>query len=55
MISAGAFGSHACFFGDSTVLSARGCNITPLQHALTQLPYVLIAALISTLLFIVLA
>lgn len=55
MISAGAFGSHACFFGDSTVLSARGCNITPLQHALTQLPYVLIAALISALLFIVLA
>lgn len=31
MISAGAFGSHACFFGDSTVLSARGCNITPLH------------------------
>lgn len=51
MISAGAFGSHACFFGDSTVLSARGCGITPMQHALTQLPYVLIAALISVVLF----
>lgn len=55
MISAGAFGSHACFFGDATVLSARGCSVTPLQHALTQLPYVLIAAAISVLLFIVLA
>ncbi|WP_163575566.1 Na+/H+ antiporter NhaC family protein [Halomonas faecis] len=55
MISAGAFGSHACFFGDSTVLSARGCSVTPLQHALTQLPYIMIAAAISVLLFIVLA
>ncbi|MBD3896712.1 sodium:proton antiporter [Halomonas sp. ML-15] len=55
MISAGAFGSHACFFGDATVLSARGCSITPLQHALTQLPYVLIAAAFSVLLFIILA
>lgn len=54
MISAGAFGSHACFFGDSTVLSARGCGITPMQHALTQLPYVLLAAGVSAALFFVL-
>ena len=54
MISAGAFGSHACFFGDSTVLSARGCGITPMQHALTQLPYVLLAAGVSATLFFVL-
>lgn len=54
MISAGAFGSHACFFGDSTVLSARGCGISPMQHALTQLPYVLLAALGSTVLFFIL-
>ncbi|BCB09387.1 sodium:proton antiporter [Vreelandella venusta] len=53
MISAGAFGSHACFFGDSTVLSARGCGITPMQHAMTQLPYVLISAVASTLLFFI--
>lgn len=55
MISAGAFGSHACFFGDSTVLSARGCGITPIQHALTQLPYVLLAAAISAALYFLLA
>lgn len=54
MISAGALGSHACFFGDSTVLSARGCGITPMQHAITQLPYVLIAATASSALFFVL-
>ena len=54
MISSGAFGSHACFFGDSTVLSARGCSITPMQHALTQLPYVLLAAGVSASLFFLL-
>ncbi len=55
LISAGAFGSHACFFGDATVISARGCGITPMQHALSQLPYVLIAAALSLMLFILAA
>ncbi|GAA3710922.1 Na+/H+ antiporter NhaC family protein [Oceanisphaera sediminis] len=50
LVSAGAFGSHACFFGDSTVISARGCGISPMQHALSQLPYTLIAATVTTLL-----
>lgn len=54
VVSAGAFGSHACFFGDSTVLSssASGCN--NMAHALTQLPYALIAATISFVVFVVL-
>ncbi|MEL6115726.1 Na+/H+ antiporter NhaC family protein [Photobacterium sp. SP02] len=55
LISAGAFGSHACFFGDSTVIAAKGCGISPVQHAITQLPYTLIAAGISSIIFIVLA
>ncbi|MFP2769661.1 Na+/H+ antiporter NhaC family protein [Oceanisphaera sp. KMM 10153] len=55
LISAGAFGSHACFFGDSTVISARGCGISPMQHALSQLPYTLIAATVTTLLLWLLA
>ncbi|MEH6651620.1 MAG: Na+/H+ antiporter NhaC family protein [Motiliproteus sp.] len=53
MISASAFGSHACFYGDSTVLSAKACGISPMNHALTQLPYTLIAAAIATVLFLV--
>lgn len=53
VVSAGAFGSHACFYGDATVLSAKGSGCTPLQHAVTQLPYVLIAAALATLMFIV--
>ncbi|WP_372831218.1 Na+/H+ antiporter NhaC family protein [Pontibacterium sp.] len=44
LLSASAFGSHACFFSDSTVLSAQGSGCTPMQHALTQIPYALIGA-----------
>lgn len=52
LISASAFGSHACFYGDSTVLSAQGSGCTPMAHALTQLPYALIAAGLATLVFL---
>ena len=53
VVSAGAFGSHACFYGDSTVLSATATDVEPLDHALTQLPYILIAAGIALVLFLV--
>lgn len=53
LISASAFGSHACFYGDSTVLSAQGSGCTPMAHALTQLPYVLIAAGIAAGIFLI--
>ena len=49
MISASACGSHACFYGDSTVLSAHGCGCGAVEHALTQLPYVVIAASLAAL------
>ena len=44
LLSASGFGSHACFYSDSTVLSAQGAGCNTFQHALTQLPYALIAA-----------
>ena len=43
-ISASTFGSHACFYSDATVLTAKATGCTPLQHAITQFPYALIAA-----------
>lgn len=51
LISAGGFGSQACFFGDSTVLSARGCEITPMEHALTQWRYAWVSATLAAVLF----
>lgn len=55
LISAGVFGSHACFFGDATVITSKGAGCTPYSHALTQLPYAAIAALMTTLLFYAMA
>ncbi|WP_339670810.1 Na+/H+ antiporter NhaC family protein [Dasania marina] len=55
VISAGAFGSHACFYSDSTILSAQGSGCPPMAHALTQLPYALIAATITALGFLLIA
>ena len=43
-LSASTFGSHACFYSDATVLTAQATGCTPMQHALTQIPYALIAA-----------
>ena len=52
VISSGAFGSHACFYGDSTVLSATGSGCKPIDHSLTQIPYALLTAVISSIIFL---
>ena len=44
IISGGAFGSHACFYADATVLSSKSAGIDNIEHALSQMPYVLISA-----------
>ena len=55
LMSATAMGSHACFYSDSTVLAAQGCECDVMDHALTQLPYVLIAAAIASFGFVLMA
>ena len=54
-LSASTFGSHACFYTDATVLTAQATGTTPFQHAITQLPYALIAAFVSVLAYLVMA
>lgn len=44
IMSGGAFGSHACFYCDATVLASQSAGIDNLEHAISQLPYVLIAS-----------
>ena len=53
-LSASTFGSHACFYSDATVLTAQASGCTAMQHALTQIPYALIAALITIVGFLML-
>ncbi len=55
IISAGAFGSHACFYGDATVLSATATDCTPMDHALTQLPYAALAAGLALIGYLIIA
>ena len=49
LVSAGAFGSHACLYGDATVLAARSAGCPLGEHVRTQLPYALLAAAASIL------
>ncbi len=52
VLSAGVFGSHICFYSDATILSssASGCN--NFDHAITQLPYGLIAGSLAAICFL---
>ena len=51
LFSASGFGSHACFYSDSTVLSAQGAGCKTHEHAITQLPYALLGAAMAAILF----
>ena len=53
IISGGAFGSHACFYTDATILSSSAAGIDNMEHAVSQLPYVMIAAGGAVILYLV--
>jgi len=55
LLSASGFGSHACFYSDSTVLSAQGAGCDTYHHAITQLPYAVLSATIAALFFFIAA
>lgn len=52
LLSASSFGSHACFFSDSTVLAAQGAGCSPISHAFTQFPYALLGGFLAMLAFL---
>lgn len=54
ILSGCAFGNHACFYCDTTVLASQGAGIDNFDHATSQLPYVLVGAAISIVGFLVL-
>ena len=53
VISAGAFGAHACFYSDATILAASGTECNNYQHAITQLPFALISFTIACILYVI--
>lgn len=52
VVSGGVFGSHACFYSDATVLSSATCEIDNLSHAMSQIPYALISAMLASAAFL---
>lgn len=54
ILSGCAFGNHACFYCDTTVLASNGAGIDNFEHAGSQLPYVLIGAAVSIVGFLIL-
>lgn len=52
IISGGTFGSHACFYSDATLLASQAAGVDNMEHALTQIPYVIIASVLSVICFI---
>lgn len=53
ILSAGTFGSHACFYSDATLLTSASCGIDNMDHALSQFPYAMIGAVLSFVAFLV--
>ena len=53
VLSAGVFGSHICFYSDATILTsaATGCN--NFDHAYTQAPFGILAAILSAVCFLI--
>lgn len=52
VVSGGVFGSHACFYSDATVLSSVTCKIDNIDHAMTQLPYAVLGAVLSAVAYL---
>ncbi len=54
LLSASSFGSHACFFSDSSLLASQGAGCSPMAHAFTQFPYALLGAVLAIMTFLLL-
>lgn len=52
VVSAGAFGAHACFYSDATILAAQGAECNNFEHGITQLPFALISFSLSCVAYV---
>ncbi|MDR2157234.1 MAG: hypothetical protein LBO81_05595 [Clostridiales Family XIII bacterium] len=55
LFSGGGFGSHACPWGDATVLASAGSGLDNIEHVKTQLPYCFIGMAFSIIGFLILS
>jgi len=52
-VAAGTMGQHCCFYSDGTILVSASTGCDNIRHALTQLPYAMIAASMACAAFLV--
>ncbi|HZK01418.1 MAG TPA: Na+/H+ antiporter NhaC family protein [Anaerovoracaceae bacterium] len=45
--SAGVWGSHICFYSDATILTSAACGCDNFRHAITQVPFGMLAMVLS--------
>ena len=53
IISAGAFGSHACFYGDAATLACAATGINNAEYAKTALPIIVLPTVVAIIAFLV--
>jgi tetracycline resistance efflux pump len=53
VVSAGAFGAHACFYSDATILASQGTECNNYAHATTQLPFAMVSFLLACIVFLI--
>ena len=53
ILSGAAFGSHACFYSDTTLLASSSCKIDNIEHAASQIPYVIISCTLTIIAFVI--
>ena len=51
--SAGVWGSHICFYSDATILSSAATGCDNYRHAVTQMPYGFLGAIITSIAFVI--
>lgn len=51
--SAGVWGSHICFYSDATILTSAACGCDNFRHAITQVPFGFVGAVLSGIAFLV--
>lgn len=53
ILSGAVFGSNGCFYSDCTILSATTAKIDAMEHNMTKIPYALILAAASVILYLI--
>ncbi len=51
--SAGVWGSHICFYSDATILSSAATGCDNFRHAITQMPFGLLGAILTAIAFLI--